>query len=83
MTRVHLVAIACLYNFISNGEVLLDDDLTKFKSWFEEHGGKCRCNFVREENGQLAVVSDRKIHDKEAVMMVPQTVMLNATVIER
>ena len=66
-----------------NGYESRFDDVEDFEDWFREHGGRCRCDFTVSEDGEVAVVADRFIRDGEATLMVPEAILLNATVVER
>lgn len=59
-----------------------NDDLGQFTKWLQDHGSKFRCNFSTE-SGSVEVIAERRIHDRESVFMIPQTLLINSTVIDR
>lgn len=62
---------------------MTESDLDDFQKWFEEHGGKCRCRFMKTKDETLTAVADRRIVEKESILMAPQALLVNFTVIER
>lgn len=79
---VHLWSIS-FFCFLKIEEVTTKNYLDDFLKWFEDHGGRCRCKFTEAKDKTLTAISDRKIVDKESILMVPQSIVVNFTVIER
>ena len=79
---VHLWSIS-FFCFLKSEEVTTKNYLDDFLKWFEDHGGRCRCKFTEAKDKTLTAISDRKIVDKESILMVPQSIVVNFTVIER
>lgn len=78
---VHLWSIS-FFCFLKSEEVTTKNYLDDFLKWFEDHGGRCRCKFTEAKDKTLTAISDRKIVDKESILMVPQSIVVNFTVIE-
>lgn len=79
---VHLWSVS-FFCFLKSEEVTTKNYLDDFLKWFEDHGGRCRCKFTEAKDKTLTAISDRKIVDKESILMVPQSIVVNFTVIER
>lgn len=59
------------------------DDVEEFTKWLHDHGSKFRCLFRKNKmNNDVEVIADRRIHDRESVFMIPQTLLVNSTVID-
>ena len=69
--------------FIKTEEVATEGDLENFQKWFEDHGGRCRCRFAMSKGKKLTAQADRRIAEKESILMAPQSLLVNSTVIER
>lgn len=64
------------------------NDLQEFTKWLEDHGSKFRFSFRRNnekenDEGDVEVIAERRIHDRESVFMLPHTLLINSTVIDR
>lgn len=80
---IGLVLSICFFCFLKSEEGAIENDLGDFQKWFEDHGGRCRCRFTKTEDNKLAATADRRIVEKESILMVPQSLLVNFTVIER
>lgn len=60
-----------------------DGGLDDFQKWFQDHGGRCRCRFKKSKEHKFTAVADRQIVDKESVLMVPQSLLVNSATVER
>jgi hypothetical protein len=62
-------------------------DLENFTKWLKDNGGKFRCNFIETSDEHLPsnvkVLADRRIHDQESVFMIPQSLLINSTIVDR
>lgn len=79
----YLVALLYCSVFVQS----TNQDLKDFTKWLNDHGGKFRCDFVgkNEDNvlKDVEVQADRRIHDGESVFMIPQSLLINSTVVDR
>lgn len=78
-----LVLSLDFFYFLKSEHVTTDGDLDDFQKWFEDHGGRCRCRFMKNKDQKLTAVADREIVDKESVLMVPQSLHVNSATVER
>ena len=69
--------------FLKSEHITTDGDLDDFQKWFQDHGGRCRCRFMKNKDQKLTAVADREIVDKESVLMVPQSLHVNSATVER
>ena len=81
---IQVFTLICLsfFCFIRSEEHTTDNELIDFQKWFDDQGGKCRCKFIKREIKLLAV-ADRQIVEKESILMAPQSLLVNATTVER
>ncbi|KXJ19694.1 uncharacterized protein LOC110253017 [Exaiptasia diaphana] len=77
MFFLHAVSLVVLLTTAND----TNDDLGQFTKWLHDHGSKFRCNFS-SETGSVEVIAERRIHDRESVFMIPQTLLINSTVID-
>ncbi|XP_031558502.1 uncharacterized protein LOC116294947 [Actinia tenebrosa] len=79
---ISLVAILYCSVFVQSS----NQDLEGFTRWLNDHGSKFRCDFVGKSEGnvlkEVEVQADRRIHDGESVFMVPQSLLINSTVVD-
>lgn len=68
---------------IKSEEEATGGDLEDFQKWFEDHGGRCRCRFMKKEDHKFTAVADRRIVEKESILMVPQSLLVNSATVER
>ena len=80
---VILVLSLDFFCFLRSEHITTDSDLDDFQKWFQDHGGRCRCRFVKSKDQTFTAVADREIVDKESVLMVPQSLHVNAATVER
>lgn len=80
---IGLILSISFFSFIKSEELATEDDLENFKKWFEDHGGRCRCRFAMTKDKKLSALADRRIVEKESILMAPQSLLVNSTVIER
>ena len=80
---IGLILSLSFFCFIKSEELATEDDLENFKKWFEDHGGRCRCRFAMRKDKKLSALADRRIVEKESILMAPQSLLVNSTVIER
>jgi len=78
-----LVLSLDFFYFLKSEHVTTDGDLDDFQKWFQDHGGRCRCRFMKNKDQKLTAVADREIVDKESVLMVPQSLHVNSATVER
>lgn len=69
--------------FLKGTELVTSGDLIEFRKWFDDHGGKCRCKFLERKYHKLTAVADRRIVDKESILMVPESLLVNSATIEK
>ncbi|KAJ7372304.1 hypothetical protein OS493_019748 [Desmophyllum pertusum] len=67
---------------IKSEEEATGGDLEDFQKWFEDHGGRCRCRFMKKEDHKFTAVADRRIAEKESILMVPQSLLVNSATVE-
>ena len=80
---IQVFSLTCLsfFSFITSEELTTVSELIDFQKWFDDQGGKCRCNFTKRD--KLIAVADRQIVEKESILMVPQSLLVNSTTVER
>lgn len=78
-----LVLSLDFFYFLKSELVTTDGNLDDFQKWFQDHGGRCRCRFMKNKDQKLTAVADREIVDKESVLMVPQSLHVNSATVER
>lgn len=69
--------------FLKGTELVTSGDLIEFRKWFDDRGGKCRCKFLEGKYHKLTAVADRRIVDKESILMVPESLLVNSATIEK
>lgn len=77
----HLLSLS-FFCFLKSEEVAKYNDLDEFQKWFEDNGGRCRCKFVETSGKLLTAISEQRIGEMESILMVPQSLLVNVTVIE-
>ena len=80
---VSLVLSICCIHFFDCEELKTGNDLTLFGKWFYDHGAKCRCRFFKDKHNKFTAVADRRIIKRESILMVPQSLLVNSTTVER
>jgi len=80
---ISVILSVSFFCFLKSEEVVTDSDLDDFQKWFEDHGGRCRCRFLKTKEKKFTAVADRSIVEKESILMAPQNLLVNSTVIER
>lgn len=80
MLFVLIVNFIC---YLKSEEISTEGDLDDFRKWFDDHGGRCRCRFMKEKDHKLAAVADRRIAEKESILMVPESSLVNSATIEK
>ncbi len=88
MTAKRILAIILVLSlgffcFLKSEKVATDGDLDDFRKWFDDHGGRCRCRFMRNKDHKFTAVADRRIVEKESILMVPQSLLVNSVTVER
>ena len=83
IAAIILVLSLDFFCFLKSEHIETDGDLDDFQKWFQDHGGRCRCRFMKNKDQKLTAVADREIVDKESVLMVPQSLHVNSATVER
>ena len=78
-----LVLTVNFVSFLKGKESKTSSDVDEFRKWFDDRGGKCRCKFFERKDHKLAAVADRRIEDKESILMVPESLRVNSAAIEK
>ncbi|XP_032230399.2 uncharacterized protein LOC5506140 [Nematostella vectensis] len=81
--RLFFFFVFCL---VLSENVKGDQILKEFTDWLEAHGSKCRCHFIldnRPEGAKTMVMADRRIHDRESIFMVPESIIVTPAIVER
>ena len=88
MTAQRLLAITFVLSqgffcFLKSEESATDGDLDDFRKWFEDRGGRCRCRFTKGKDHKFTALADRRIVEKESILMAPQSLLVNSATVER
>ena len=83
IAAIILVLFLDFFCFLKSEHITTDGDLDDFQKWFQDHGGRCRCRFMKSKDKKFTAVADREIVDKESVLMVPQSLLVNSATVER
>lgn len=83
IAAISLVLSLHFFCFLKSEHITTDGDLDDFQKWFQDHGGRCRCRFMKSKDRKFTAVADREIVDKESVLMVPQSLLVNSVTVER
>ena len=83
IAAISLVLSLHFFRFLKSEHITTDSDLDDFQKWFQDHGGRCRCRFMKIKDQTFTAVADREIVDKESVLMVPQSLHVISATVER